>query len=367
MTGGYHPGPTTPSKPGERGIPSTPELTGRNLFNRPFRSSNLHQVVVTTPESSPISPSVVIPNTATRRNTFSRKGTAMSSSSLGSPYYGPSSSVSSLGFDTAVAVDDDSDVNNQSSSDDEFMGYDSDDRVSLSSRRPSIVSIGGAGSSNGIYGANTMNNTSLSISSRSSLDEGPRDGFSSALSGLGITSKESSKEARRTIIRQTFISGKSLKPKIKSLLRISKDLQEESSPLDYEMKREAEVTNNFRQEEDEDVVFKSAHPKIIEFPFKRTIETAVAGGPRINQPSDTDDSDFTNGGGSPPPQPPAPHSILKRKVDDNPDSPGAIKRRAVSPVLSSPVMASTPGGMNKRASIRQVQDTSDGFQNMKLA
>lgn len=374
--------PTTPSSSSSTAPPKTPELSTvvRGLFNRPFRSSNLQQVVVPTPDSSPVSPSVAIPNSATRRNTYGRSTNLrpLSSPYYGppSPYYGPSSSVSSLGFDTGLSYDDDIDANNSGSSTDEeeLMGYDSDDRASQSSRRPSLVSVGGI--SNNIHGVGAMSTINgTTISNRSSLDEGTLtergSGNMNLLSGLGITSRDAHKEKRRTIIRQTLNSGKSLKPKIKSLLRISKDLQEEMSPLDYEMRKEAEVTNNFRQEDAVDTLFQS-------FPYQKGGSSFIncgtlmsTGTPREEQPSDTDDSDFTNAGVSPP-SPPQPqqqqqqHLLKRKQTEDNSDSlSGAIKRRAVSPALNTSTMGS-PSGVNRQANLRRVQDASHGFENMKL-
>lgn len=302
-----------------------------------------------TPESPPISPSVVIPMVA-KRGTLSRGSSNSNMWRFASPpsnlYYGPSSSVSSLAFDSGAAGFDD-DLTQSSSEDEEFLGYDLDDRASLCSRRPSAVSVGGA------LGSFTSNSSPSSVS----LDEGPN------LTGLGIRERNtrdintrdikdvatiSGNNERRAIVRQTFTTGRSLRPKIKSLLRITKELQEELNPLDFEIKREAEVTSNFRQDNgDQDSL-------LLKYKQQQTTN--------VFSFSDTDDSDLNLPG-----SPPRSQSTQKRKkMEDNSDSPGALKRRAVSPGPSSPAVGS-PTAMNKRASRKQVQDASDGFQNMSLA
>ncbi|ANB13415.1 hypothetical protein AWJ20_1706 [Sugiyamaella lignohabitans] len=376
---------------------------------KPHRNSSLHHVTSfqTPPDMSPISPSATAPSHVATVNTpqmptpgsdgssivgstagissfssglyvkshpssrsSSRRNsrTAHSSNSIGGTtpalYFGPSSSVSSLGHESGFLLKRNEKgssaasrryrSSSSSSSDDDDLisaGYDSDDRMSLGSRRASVTSTKG--------------------------------------SDIDITPPAA-------IVRQMISNGRSLKPKMKSFLRISKDLQEELSPLDFEIRREAEVTSTFREED-------AANPRRVSvggsiaigdgvgadaadgsncnviaggsssgrtsmssFHHQELIarlESFAPGGQKDSDAgsaiiSDTEDSDA-------PPISVTPS--VKRKIAFLDDSPvNGLKRRAVSPGLSSPVIGSPTSHVNRRASIKQVYETSDGFQNLQL-
>lgn len=69
----------------------------------------------------------------------------------------------------------------------------------------------------------------------------------SAKSSLS-NSPEISHADERTTIRRFVSEGRSLRPKVKSFLRITRDLQDEMSPLDSEIKQEARITNALRDD-----------------------------------------------------------------------------------------------------------------------
>lgn len=334
-------------------VPTTPDLLKyyNGGFNRPSRLTSLHQVTMPqTPDSSPISPSIVHLTSST--HSISSAGSGLGnralanrrsfcrSRSIGSPtsvYYGPSSSVSSLGFESRQTT-----VNDDSSSSED--GYESDRASSISSRRPSTSML-------------------------------PED--SAIASGLGLSKMSFTKNEPKAAIRHFYSNAKALKPKAKNFLRVSKELQDEMSPLDYEIKKEAEVTSALRIDDDPKSRRNSFHgfssflnknDRTI-FPASSSIDPIIVNGePRDNDPSDTDDSDIFPPLGSPALPKPEPN-MLKRKVMEDSMEPSILKRRAVSPGLSSPILQASNGSSvmgSKRANIKQMQDTSDGFQNMSL-
>lgn len=137
---------------------------------------------------------------------------------------------------------------------------------------------------------------------------------------------------------------KNMKPKPKSFLRISRDLVEENAPLDSEMRHESAITCALR----EDAVEESGMAR----------DTAVLPARDVPYPNYID--------------------YFEHVIDEHSDSDTArpkrkrvagdydpvLKRRAVSPGLSSPIMSASPTGAKR--SNRQVQDTSEEIQRMTL-
>jgi hypothetical protein len=292
--------------------------------HKPHIVSNLHHVstLPQTPDSSPISPSVAVPSSqhfSGMRHSRTRSALLSASPTF---YHGPSSSVSALGFESGLAqIRVDEGTHSSSSSEDE-LGYESDDRMSIGS---------------------TSRRGSASFDRR-------KDAIEPAT------------------IRQFSSSGKSLRPKVKSFLRISKDLQEEMSPLDFEIRREAEVTLTLRDED---------HPTSKNGEAKSPFEQENNASLSVTQ-SRTEallsrfqgmqehDSELT--------------TPAKRKAAIFEET-TAMKRRAVSPgmgspvigspamgspIIGSPVLGSPTSNIGKRTSIKQLSDTSDGLENMRL-
>jgi hypothetical protein len=343
-------GPSTPRDPrhhrglrllSRRGSVGTPEpvssSSSSSSWNRPHRLTGLHQVttIPQTPESSPMSPSMNPSSLVSSVNPMRSGPGRNRNHSIGSPtlYYGTSFSVSALGFESHADVHegDNEDGSSSSSSEDNCIhgGYDSDDRMS-DRLRP-----GGGDPSSGHA-------------------EDHLEGFSSSFKYKLTRAGEKKKQQKQEpAIRQVQSNSKSLRPKARNFLRISRDLQEEMAPLDYEIRREAEITMAMRDgDETSDPRPTYTNPNLHKAFRQNTIAT-----------SDTDDSDIV------PTSPQSkPSGILKRKaaiVDESVDS-NTLKRRAVSPGVSSPIIGSPTNIGAKHSSMKQVQDTSEGFQNMSL-
>lgn len=327
------------------------------------RLTSLNQVTtVQTPDSSPISPSIgPLAMSGHGTSAFSGKNHARGSnvrtnsmSTVSSPtlFYGHSSSVSSLGFNARPRLPD-SDMSSTSSSEDEFA-YDSDERMSIPPSRRTSMSSGSM--------------LPLSLSRRPSMHDEPLAGLglgslsfrskierstaaeSATASGSGASStitNDSGHGRERTQIRQIGSSSKALKPKAKSLLRISRDLQEELSPFDYEVQRESEITTALRGDQDDRRVEKLQHTDRLDGKMDDQDMTPT-----------NDNNDNSNDHG---------REERKRKatIDDLYDN--GWKRRAVSPAVSPAQSPASSGNIGtKRSNFKQVFDTSDGLQNMSL-
>lgn len=343
-------GPSTPRDPkhhrglrllGRRGSVGTPEpassSSSTSSWNKPHRLTGLHQVttIPQTPESSPMSPSMNPSSLVSSVNPMRSGAGRNRDHSIGSPtlHYGTSFSVSALGFEshTDVHEGDNEDGSSSSSSEDNGVHeeYDSDDRMSDRLR------------------SSTINPPS------SGHNEDYLDGFASSFKyKLTRVGEKKTQQEQEPAIRQVQSNSRSLRPKAKNFLRISRDLQEEMAPLDYEIRREAEITIAMRDgDETSDPRPTYTNPNLHKA-FRQTTAT-----------SDTDDSDII------PSSPQSkPSGVLKRKaaiVDETVDS-NTLKRRAVSPGVSSPIIGSPTNIGAKHTSMKQVQDTSEGFQNMSL-
>ncbi|KAG5354826.1 hypothetical protein CJU89_6620 [Yarrowia sp. B02] len=159
---------------------------------------------------------------------------------------------------------------------------------------------------------------------------------------LAATSPADSPLLPEMAIRMVSNNRKNMKPKPKSFLRISRDLVEENAPLDCEMRHESAITCALREDAVEesgmsrDPVLPSRdvpYPNYVDY-FEHVID-------------EHSDSDTAR---------------PKRKRVGDYD--GVLKRRAVSPGLSSPIMSASPTGAKR--SNRQVQDTSEEIQRMSL-
>lgn len=196
-------------------------------------------------------------------------------------------------------------------------------------------------------------------------------------------------------IRLISSSGKNLKPKAKSFLRVSKELEAECAPLDFEMRREAEITASIRSDfslnsasksssylqhgvfafDEEtsggstDKIHRSTSPSATEgekhlppintqkLPMSRQ-QTPPLPMFRPGIYSDTEDSDIAAG------SPSSALPVLKRKVIMEESDTNVFKRRAVSPGGMSPVIGSPSV---KRATLKQMQDASDDLSSMSLS
>lgn len=501
-------------------------------FNRPLRHSSLHQVTLPhTPDSSPVSPmafdtpgGVHTPTmNAPTHSVFSRDSGSTSFSSTAptnrnnsgwplsrtrshdSPSsafnYGPSSSVSSLGLENGFMLDRTSEQS--SSSDEEYNGdYDSDELMSMGSRRqslstPHFLPVFRTNSNNSIktqrtesqtdiqsdtsqsMGSTTNNNSPLDKYQRMNITNENEGGSSSNASGsqssdrsalknffstfrpdtkrslLGgkkmspssmvsffnpghdvrvnsdpepgtptktsrfssiISSKNSESKTKRndqhndsndndthkdneekegrTTIRRFVSDGRSLRPKVKSFLRISRDLQDEMSPLDTEIKQEARVTTALRDDGSPEA-YNYLHPfsgyalppatNIDKTPTNCKVTNSFAA---IQQPqrnrslirsdslksisSHTDLTDNETSMNSPQSTPvkiaPIATPSVKRKASMLENSePAFLKRRAVSPGYVSPVVGSPTSVGGGKRNIKPLRDTSDGFEKMSLA
>lgn len=304
--------------------------------------SRLFLLQHTSPDGSPVSPSAAPPVGGTRPMT--KPATSA---------FGHSSSVSALGHEASSAISLEGDAPSSSDDDDDdAIAYDSDDRMTApssaaSSRRPSMTS-----------GAE--------------------------------------RERPRAVVRQFNTSHHALWPKMKSFVRISQDLQEEAAPLHFEMRREAEVTQTFsrRSTSGPPSLLSRMHTELAgssSDPFvdagatasdSPTTQSDAAAAPHpqlrgptttshLNKfsmarrssfaiPSDTDDSDSMASPSMAVDKSKRKHSLL----DDSFDSLASYKRRAVSPGMSSPIIA--PASLSKRTNHKQMQDASDGIQGMML-
>lgn len=197
-------------------------------------------------------------------------------------------------------------VDDYEAADSDACIYDSDDLMSLSSRRQSmstaiLPTTFSNTSKESLTASNTHNNvsekSSNNLSSSPSKSPGPFRSFLSNINKITksasnsnknqikqssnikistedfqITQRSSSNDLKpclsnsstgsngpstvshgtlfngRASARQVTANRDSLKPKVKSFLRISRDLQDELSPLDYEIKQEARITMALRDE-----------------------------------------------------------------------------------------------------------------------
>lgn len=188
-----------------------------------------------------------------------------------------------------------------------------------------------------------------SLSFRSKIERSTADSSATA-TGSGVTTSSGSDSGHgrdRTQIRQIGSSSKALKPKAKSLLRISRDLQEELSPFDYEVQRESEITTALRGDQDDRRVEKLQQTDRLDGQMDDHEMTPT-----------NDSNDNSNDHG---------REERKRKATIDELYDNGWKRRAVSPAVSPAQSPASSGNIGtKRSNFKQVFDTSDGLQNMSL-
>ncbi|RPB16839.1 hypothetical protein P167DRAFT_570018 [Morchella conica CCBAS932] len=247
-----------------------------------------------------------------------------------------------------------------------------------------------------------------------------KDSLTTALrNSLAVGGRGNDDEKRPDPIRRPVSRRGSLLPKTKTFQRIKAALQEEASPVDMEVKREAEITRQIR-EEDEESVPATAIPtqpsmdqelsdireedesmgssgenvglvgnKGIGISFSRQAQKhggfwfgdqmdGLGGSPPtfpgLRMTSDGDimmNSESTVS--SPVASVPADMRRPKRRrTQDERFEPEFFKRRAVSPGLShSPILAASPplsgaNGGGKRLNFQGMSDTGDGIMKMSL-
>lgn len=319
-----------------------------------------------------------------------------------------------------------------SSSDDELAtGYDSDDRMSVASRRASCsVRL----PYSPLLGATIVNKDPKLLKEDITLEgkmpeyirESSSENINAGEAESGgsyelpaLHAQDSVKPNPRISMRQTGSSAR-LRPKMKSFLRVSKELQDELAPLDCEMQREAELTSCFRRLsssysaspsrrasainltddssairpkpneqqvfalDEENIILAEKHARSTDSFFQPPISNGAPLNPNSHaqraslhpnkellsrlqgikrRPSSSTSKEKSFASDSE-----ADTHTFKRKVDlieDMFDSHESVKRRAVSPGLSSPLLNS-PTHFGKVASLRQLSDTSDGLQKMSL-
>lgn len=137
------------------------------------------------------------------------------------------------------------------------------------------------------------------------------------------------------ILRRFSTDGSSLRPQVRSMLRISKDLMDEMCPLDVEMRCEARITTLLRDEDEE------TKPKVVP-PIKGVLKPPLP--PQGVQTA------------------PASPIISKKRRFEEEDEP-TLKRRAVSPGFIGLMI---PPGSPTKINVKHVRDTSDGLERMKL-
>ncbi|KAF8474931.1 hypothetical protein BDZ91DRAFT_712023 [Kalaharituber pfeilii] len=155
---------------------------------------------------------------------------------------------------------------------------------SLASPSPTTPPTMGGPMGNGYFGR---------PSGRDSLSQAIRDTFTLSGGLAGSTKsdddrKEEGPESNDPIKRVVTRRG-NLLPKTKNFQRIKAALQEELSPLDIEVKREAEVTRQLREEDDSRTIKNSILPGQL-LPIQQTLEP--------EELDDTTGEDESMGGGS---------------------------------------------------------------------
>ena len=320
ISSGSSGGKVSKASPATAQTKSAPRNTAFNIFLRGQQLNPQRPAVTTTPDTSPSIPAFQVPPSyfSSRHNALVR------TYSQDSAHFGPCSSVSSLGLETGLSMDNDPTPSSSSSSEDEGY-YDADDIISLG-RRQSIS----------VCNISSRNDSNSTKSSQERFNGFFKRSFSSS---SGSDAYNFSGPARTTTRR--FISDvKSLRPKVKSFLRISKELQDELSPLDCEIKQEAKVTSLLRVDDDDGSGDASPLATTSLPPPSLPVQALAGGsGARMDSPS------------------------VKRKANviDTVLEPVYVKRRAVSPGYVSPVAGSPT------RSIKHLRDTSDGLERMRLA
>lgn len=387
-----------------------------------FMPNNEDHSMASSPMSSPSLPPSSVPTMSNRRP-INRKDLGMRpiGSPSGTVSYGQSSSLSSLGLSSYSNNADLRTLNNR--------------RGSSSSRRGSRAGLEMLDSHSTLFAnagpSSRRNSVILDQSSSSDSDLGMDELDDSycnqrdSLSGIAVkpfvlsrkptlsrTSSGSYAKAapasasvimQPAPIRLISSSGKNLKPKAKSFLRVSKELEAESAPLDFEMRREAEITASIRSdfslngnskpnsylqhgvfpfdEESTMPIASNLESSVDDKTLRSTSPTATDAEkhflpintqkpPLFRQQtpplsmfrpglhSDTEDSDIVVG------SPSAALPVLKRKIIMEESDTNVFKRRAVSPGGMSPVIGSPS---IKRATLKQMQDASDDLSTMSLS
>ncbi|CAZ83293.1 unnamed protein product [Tuber melanosporum] len=252
---------------------------------------------------------------------------------------------------------------------------------------------------------------SLSQVLRSSFKIGKPGGGGGGGGSMGLfggTASEDEKDRPDPIRRPVSRRG-SLLPKTKNFQRIKAALIEEASPLDMEVKREAEITRQIRDEEDNSPPPGPANTQDAELSDIREEDEGMSYGDsnkgigisfskQAQRHGGFWFGDQMEGlGGSPPTFPglrmstdgdimmnsesvvnspvanmPAEMRRAKRRrTQDERFEPNVFKRRAVSPGLSgSPILAASPplggGGGGKRLNFQGMSDTHDAIMKMSL-
>ncbi|PUU76231.1 hypothetical protein B9Z19DRAFT_264225 [Tuber borchii] len=249
---------------------------------------------------------------------------------------------------------------------------------------------------------------SLSQVLRSSFKIGKLDGGGGSMGLFGGTVNEDEKDRPDPIRRPVSRRG-SLLPKTKNFQRIKAALIEEASPLDMEVKREAEITRQIRDEEDDSpppgpasaqdaelsdireedegmsygdsskgigISFSKQAQRHGGFWFGDQMEGLSGSPPAFPGLRMSTDGDIMMNSesvvNSPVASMPAEMRRAKRRrTQDERFEPNVFKRRAVSPGLSgSPILAASPplggGGGGKRLNFQGMSDTHDAIMKMSL-
>lgn len=168
---------------------------------------------------------------------------------------------------------------------------------------------------------------------------------------------------------------KSMKPKPKSFLRITRDLQEEGAPLDSEMRHEAAITCALREDESEHQQNqhhqKNKSPELVPSAWA----SRSAGLPPVDTTAQDEcfrfdeevqsDADWMAAHHQPPVMDDSKQQKRKAAIMQDSFEPSVLKRRAVSPGLSSPILSGSPSSVGAMRN-KQVQDTSDEMHKLSI-
>ncbi|KAF5098441.1 hypothetical protein D0Z00_002054 [Geotrichum galactomycetum] len=290
------------SRPASTPIAITQTSATSTSAPRPYKSSNLNQVTLPhTPDNSPINqtfrnvglrtPSMRAPSSRNRESTAGSSESSLRKSGGGWPLTNirsfdlPSAATGNL-ISNGIPLDRNLRINNHSfsSSEDEYNGgYDSDDLMSMGSRRPSIsMTFPDEPAKEAIrvfhdfdmpeskskqleftiplpkMDSSRLRNLPAfhSLKQGEDLDNSTKPHINSDGDEPSIRSAKKRSIANFATAVDSTDSGdadsstgresRSLRPKAKSFLRISRALEDEMSPFDHEIRQEARVTHSLK-------------------------------------------------------------------------------------------------------------------------
>ncbi|RPB28515.1 hypothetical protein L211DRAFT_845559 [Terfezia boudieri ATCC MYA-4762] len=142
--------------------------------------------------------------------------------------------------------------------------------ASPSPTTPPPIGVGGSGG--GYFGR--VAQLGIGMGKRGdSLSQAIRDSFSlQGEEGIGLDEEEKKGTEPSEAVKRVVTRRGNLLPKTKNFQRIKAALQEESTPLDIEVKREAEVTRQLREDDDAKTIKNSILPSPQLLPIEQTLD-----------------------------------------------------------------------------------------------